>query len=328
MHGAVSASVPPPGYTPPPGAGTPSSASTPDPAPAPITRRSRPRVPRRLIAGGLGLLVAVAAVFVLLALTSNKAVDPIAEAASASTKQLGFRMNMRFAISSPSLGAPIAASGTAAVDPRDRTASMSLAIDYSHLPAATQALGGGTLQMAVIVLGRRAYVKLPQGVVNKVPRLGGKPWVEVNVTKATGVPGFSSLGGAPTTTDPAAMLHELLAGADSVSNEGQQFVDGVQTTHYRAQFSLERVFAKVPASERALMQKLLGGAAVPLDVWIDAHHLVRRVTMSLALGSPSGPALQATFAADISDYGPQPRPTPPPADQVTDASSIASGLLG
>ncbi len=182
--------------------------------------------------------------------------------------------------------------------------------------------------MAMILDRRDLYVKLPQAVVNKVPKLGGKPWVEVNVTKAAGVPGLSSLGGDPTTSDPAKMLQELTAGADNVTNEGQQLLDGVQTTHYRAQLSLERVWSKVPSSERALMQKLMRGVDVPVDVWIDAHHLVRRVTMSLALGSPSGPALQATFTADISHYGPQPRPTLPPAGQVTDANSLGAGLLG
>jgi hypothetical protein len=320
----MSASVPPPGFALPPGGGTPEPGP---PAPAPLTPPSRPRVPRRLIAGGLGLLAAVVVAFVVLALTSNRTVDPIAQAASASTKQLGFRMNMRFAISSPALGAPIAASGTAAVDPVDRTASVSIAIDYSHLPQAAQALGGGTLQVAMIVVDRHAYIKLPQALINKVPKLGGKPWVEVNVTKATGVPGLSSLGG-PSTTDPVAMLKKLLTGADSVSNEGQEVLDGVPTTHYRARLSLEHAFSEMPSSERGLMQKILGGAGVPVDVWIDGRHLVRRVTVSVAINSPTGPALQATFTADITGYGPQPRPTPPPADQVTDATSIGAGLTG
>lgn len=324
MRGVVSASVPPPGYVPPPGVETPESSS---PEPMPLAPHSYRRVPRRLIAGGLGLLAAVAAAFVLLASTSNQAVDPIAQAASASSNQPGFRMNMSFSITSPSFGAPIAASGTAVVDPRDQTASVALRLDYSHLPQAAQALGGGTLQMAMILDRRHLYVKLPQAVVNKVPKLGGKPWVEVNVTKAAGVPGLSSLGSVPT-SDPAAMLRGLLGGADSVRTEGRQILDGVQTTHYRAQLSLARVWSKVPSSERALMQKLTGGVGVPVDVWIDPHHLVRRVTMSLALGSSSGPALQATFTADIGDYGPQPRPTPPPADQVTDASGLGAGLLG
>jgi hypothetical protein len=322
MHVVVSASVPPPGFVPPP------SASTPDPAPAPITTPSRPRVPRRFIAAGLGLLAAVAVAFVVLASTSNQAVDPIAQAASASSNQPGFRMNMTFSITSPAFGAPIAASGTAVVDPRDKAAAMSLRFDYSQLPQAAQALGGGTLQLAMIVDGRDLYVKLPQAVVNKVAKLGGKPWVKVNVAKAAGVPGLSSLGGDPTTSDPAAMLQELRAGAGSVTNAGQQQVDGVQTTHYRAALSPERLWSNVPSSERALAQKLMGSAEIPVDVWIDAHHLVRRVTMSLALGSPSGPGLQETFTADISDYGPQSRPTPPSADQVTDASNLGAGLLG
>lgn len=327
MHGAVSASVPPPGFTPPPSAGAPPpSAGAPDVTPAPPEPpppREGRRVPRRLIVGGLGLLAAVAAAFVVLAATSNRAVDPIAQAASASSSQPGFRMNMSLSISSPAFGAPITASGTAAVDPGDQTASIALTMDFSHIPQAAQALGGGTLQMAMILDRRDLYVKLPPALVEKVAKLGGKPWVEASITKSTGVPGLSSLGSNPTTSDPAAMLRELRAGVGSVTDEGQQLVDGVPTTHYRAALSAARLWSKVSSSERALLQKVIPGQDIPVDVWIDAHHLVRRVTMSL--GSP---ALRETLTADITDYGPQPRPTLPPANQVTDASALGAGLLG
>jgi hypothetical protein len=44
--------------------------------------------------------------------------------------------------------------------------------------------------------------------------------------------------------------------------------------------------------------------------------------MSLSLHAGGGVALQETVTADIGDYGPQPRPTPPSADQVQDLSSL------
>jgi hypothetical protein len=279
-----------------------------------------------VIAGGLVLLAAVATAFVVLAATSNQTVDPIAQAASASSKQPGFRMNMSFVISSPAFGT-LPASATAGVDPPAHTFSMSLALDYSQLPQAAQALGGGKFQLAMILDGRKLYLKLPPALLNKVPTLGGKPWVEVNVAKAAGLPGLPSLGSGSTTTDPMAMLKQLQASVGSVTDEGQQLVDGVATTHYRAELSAQRLLSKLPASERSALQQVTSNLGIPVDVWIDAHHLVRRITMSLSVNSPAGPALQATFTANIGHYGPQPRPKLPPADQVTDASNLGAALL-
>jgi hypothetical protein len=166
-------------------------------------------------------------------------------------------------------------------------------------------------------------VKFPRSLVNRLPSLGGKPWLEENLTSVAGVPGVSSLGYDPSMSDPSAVLRELNTGAGSVVNEGQQVLDGVQSTHYHARLGVDRLLGKLPPAARALLGQIMQGQGVPIDVWIDAHNLVRRVVMSLALGAPSGPSLHETATADFSDYGPQPRPTPPPADQVTDGSSVA-----
>jgi hypothetical protein len=72
------------------------------------------------------------------------------------------------------------------------------------------------------------------------------------------------------------------------------------------------------------MTQALRVQEMPIDVWIDAHHLVRRVAMTLALSLPSAPSMQETVTVDLGDYGPQPRPLPPPASEVSDLT----GLLG
>jgi hypothetical protein len=61
-------------------------------------------------------------------------------------------------------------------------------------------------------------------------------------------------------------------------------------------------------------------------VWIDAHHLVRRVqtTLDMDLG---GQNIQETVTVDLSDYGPQVPPAAPPASKVLNLSSLA-GLTG
>jgi hypothetical protein len=109
-------------------------------------------------------------------------------------------------------------------------------------------------------------------------------------------------------------------------------VDGVQTTHYHAALSLDRLTADLPAADRSAAQQAIAklrqtiGSDLPVDVWIDAHQLIRRMAMSLSLHVPSGPSVQETVVGDLSDYGPQPRPTLPPADQVQDASALLAGV--
>jgi hypothetical protein len=280
-------------------------------------------VPRWLIVAGMGVAAAVIAAFTLL---GNQAIDPIAQAATTSAGAPGYRMNMTLNITSPQLPAPISATGSAVVDVPDKAVSMSLDMDLSQLPGTTQVLGSSTMRLGAILDGGVIYVQFPQSIVARLPTLAGKSWLKVNIAKAAGLPGFSSLGADPTASDPSQALQELKAGADSVTNEGQQWVDGVRTTHYRAQLNLDRMLPHVPPAQRALLQRLVQGE-IPIDVWVDAHHLVRRIDMFLALSLGTGPSLQETMTADFTDYGPQPRPTPPPADQVTDASGIA-GVSG
>jgi len=272
-------------------------------------------VPRGLITAGVCLAIVAVAAFLLL---GNSGADPIAQAATVSSNAPGYRMNLSVSITSPQQGVSITASGNAVVDTPDHAASMSLVLEA---PQAIQTLGTSTLRMAMVLDGPELYLKFPAALVSQLPNLGGKPWIEENVAKAGDLPGLSSLGGDSSTSDPTQVLGQLRVGADSITNEGQQIIDGVQTTHYQAEINIERLIPNVPSSLLKLITPQ--GQDVPVDVWIDSHNLVRRVDMSLSLGAANQPTFEETTTADFTDYGPQPRPTPPPANQVTDASSIA-----
>jgi hypothetical protein len=257
-------------------------------------------------------------VFVVLGSTSNQALDPIAQAATVSANAPGYKMELSYLITSSQLNAPITASGTAVVDPPDHAASMSLTM---QVPQGALPVGTSTLQMGMVLDGQDLYVKLPQALADQLPGLGSKPWLEINAAKAAGLPGISTFNN-PTSTDPGEMLQELRTRADSVTNEGSQQVGGLETTHYQVQISLDRLLHNLPASDQSLLQKLIQNQDVTVNVWIDSHHLVRRMVMFVAL-SVGGASLQENVTANFSDYGPQPRPTPPPADQVTNASAVA-----
>ncbi len=288
---------------------------------------------RALAAAGLGLVAAVIGAFVLLGSSSSPAVDPIAQAATVSSQAPGYRMHISLSLTSSAFAGAITGYGDAIVDPRDSAASMSLALDFSSLPQVAQVLGDDTMHIETIVDGHVVYMRLPQTLLAATPNLADKPWLKVDVGKTSGFSGLSPLGGDPTTADPGQTLRYLRAASDGITNEGRQRVNGVQTTHYHANLSLDRLTADVPSAEQGTVRQALsrlkdalGTSDLPVDVWVDAHRLVRRTAMSMSLHATGGPSLQETVVANLTDYGPQPRPAVPPADQVQDATGLQSGL--
>ncbi len=326
----MSTSVPPPGFSEP----TPAPASEEQPPPwqpAPKARRGRPK----LLAGGVAVAVLAALGFFFLGSKGTQLNnDPIAQAATLSSNVSGYRMHMSMEMTSSALSSPIIATGRGVVDLRDHATSMSLAMNLGGEPGVVQALGSGTLRMDMITDGTDVYLKLPSGLTAAIPTLG-KKWVKIDLSKLSGIPGLSSLTSNPTTSDPSDVLQALRSVSDSVLADGGQRVDGVQTTHYRAELSLDHLADAVPSSDRSAAKQALSGIEqaagtdeIPIDVWVDGQHLVRRVQMSMDLGSPTAPTMTETVTVDLSDYGPQSPPAIPPAGDVQDLSSLASSNAG
>ena len=110
----------------------------------------------------------------------------------------------------------------------------------------------------------------------------------------------------------------------------------------------------LPSAERSAarpvystLQQALPGGVLPIDVWIDGHRLVRRITTSMDLSLPTGADVQESTTVDFSDFAgrghrrPRRRPTrcstrpacsAPPADRsaagrqlhAEDRASVAS----
>jgi hypothetical protein len=134
--------------------------------------------------------------------------------------------------------------------------------------------------------------------------LGGKDWVSVDL---------SQLGAQSGTQNPADMLQSL-RGAGDVREVGEQEIDGVSTTQYRAEIDLRKAIDKLPARYRHLAEKGMDllGASFPVDVWIDHDGLPRRFEMSIDVGSKGS----VKERIDYSDYGADVAIEAPPADQV------------
>jgi hypothetical protein len=259
--------------------------------------------------------------------------SPIAQAATLSSSTPGYRMHMTVQVTSSALSSAITATGSGVVDLRDQASSMSLTMDLGNDPQVVQALGGSSLRMDMVTEGSAIYVKLPAALTASLPT-SGKQWIEVDLAKLSSVPGLSSLAGNPTASDPRQILQSLRSVSDSVVDEGPQRIGRVATTHYHAQLSLSHLADALPAAERGAATEALGAlqqalptGGLPIDVWIDAHHLVRRVVMALDVNAPSGPSLDETVTVDLDHYGPQRRPAAPASSDVFAINSLA-GLGG
>jgi hypothetical protein len=216
---------------------------------------------------------------------------------------------------------------------RDQASSMSLTMNLGDEPQVVQALGGSTLRMDMVTDGSAIYVGLPVALTASLPT-SGKQWIEVDLSKLSSVPGLSSLAGNPTASDPRQILQSLRSVSDSVVDQRPQRVGGTATTHYHAQLSFSHLADGLPAAERgeatkalSALQQALPTDGLPVDVWIDAHHLVRRMVMALDLNLPTGPSLQETVTVDLDHYGPQRRPVAPASDDVLQLNGLP-GLGG
>ena len=79
----------------------------------------------------------------------------------------------------------------------------------------------------------------------------------------------------------------ILAGATALTVGGTETVDGVETTRYDATIDLAQAREQLSDSTAANADQLLAAGVTTVDtsVWVGADDLLRRFTMSMAVGS-------------------------------------------
>lgn len=152
--------------------------------------------------------------------------------------------------------------------------------------------------------GRSRFVELYDGDVlylrnPALARQFGKRWARLDVKRLL-------KGGASVAfLDPgssAAQSLRVLAGASGARAVGKATVEGVRTTHYRV------------TARR-------GTARMPVDVWIDARHRVRR--LSIAVDAPA----RTRVTMDFVRFGVPLHLSAPPASQTHDFTDQARSAL-
>lgn len=243
--------------------------------------------------------------------------DPVASAAT-KTQQTG-TYSFDYTASMQVLGQQFSFKGNGQSDTANGRMQMSM--DFSGLPGQlTQ--NGSTAD--VVLADKVMYLKMPF-LSGMLPN--GKQWMKVDLSAAEKKAGTSGLGSFGQ-VDPQQWLQQLLASNDT-QKVGNDTVQGEQMTHYRTTIDPAKALTKVPAAQRAAVQKAmkqLGMSTVPVDVWVDAQGLLRQESVSLSLGQGlESSTMKMTF--DLHDFGAPVNVEVPPADQVFDAlSALNSGL--
>jgi hypothetical protein len=285
----------------------------------------------RLPAGLIAITAALLALIISGCGSSTATIDPVAEAAVATSHAGGAQMSMRIRVEIEGLASPLTMTGTGnfnfAVNEGELVSNM------TGLPASGLAgIHVSSLHFTELFAKDVLYLESPL-FNGKLP--GGARWMKLDLGKATPGIGLDPQSLSSGQSNPAQILDYLRAGGGSVKNLGSDMVRGTKTTHYGGTIDLIKAAGKIPGANSSLLksstEKLVahgGSAEIPVEVWVDDHNLLRRMTMNLS-EAPEGHHFAAAIAIELFNFGATPSVNPPSGDEVFDATqSSLAGLAG
>jgi hypothetical protein len=279
-----------------------------------------PRRRRRPLLAGVGAAVAAAAVVggLLVGGSGHHAAhlagaDIAALARGAEGKRVALKSSkVDFTMTMTVKGHDLSGGGTGAFDYVNRDGELAMTIEPI-----------GTLNE--IMTPDAMYLQLPESERAAVAaETGGRSWLEISfaaIAKQTGVD-LSALMQQQGGQDPASSLR-LLAQAGSFHLVGTEPVRGVMTTHYSGTVDLAAAMRQkstdLAATNRVL--KDYSSTHVPVDVWLDADGVPRRMTQTLSMKTPG----TMTMSMEFYDFGAPVSVVAPPANDVYDAGQALGG---
>jgi hypothetical protein len=249
--------------------------------------------------------------------------DPVALAADATSHAGGAHISFAGQISGPGLATPITLGGTGVFNYAAQEGSLGL--DVSGLPASGD-LTQGSLHIDELFKSGTIYLASPL-LSGQLP--GGARWIRLDISKSAAALGLNLQQLSGGQSNPAQFLAYLKAITGATAVVGHDVIRGVHTTHYRGTIDLRKVADLVPPADRkavsAALSQLIaqaGVSGVPVDVWVDAQRLVRRMQVALSLrlnGQPVGFAL----SVELFGFGPTAPVSAPAQGEVFDATGAA-----
>jgi hypothetical protein len=232
----------------------------------------------------------------------------IVRAARASARAPGYRVAARLSIEAGQTTGQGTMTGT--VQRRGNRGAFSL----------RETVAGRTIGVQMRTVGQILYLS---GIPDLSTLTHGRTWIRFALGAATRTSGRADLQ-TEAASDPARYLAYLAAAAGPIERLRTARIRGVPTTRYHATIDLGRVAARLPSAGRAqarrsivTLESAIGADTLPVDVWIDAHHLVRQLQLRVALCADQQ-SLPLSMTIDPFDYGPVPAVTLPAASDTYD----------
>jgi hypothetical protein len=130
-------------------------------------------------------------------------------------------------------------------------------------------------------------------------------------------------------SNPAQQLQLLRTVSGRFSKLGTGRVRGVTTTRYRTNVDIRKYPDLLPEGQRKSMQKsintlvdMMGGKSTyPVEVWIDAKQLVRRMSLRMEIKAPTG-SMSMAMSMDFYGFGRPVSVTFPRAEDTVDMTKL------
>lgn len=124
--------------------------------------------------------------------------------------------------------------------------------------------------MSEVLIGNKLYMNFPA----LSAEMGGKPWGEIDLSKANGALGsLASLGNSARNYDPTTALQAMLA-SGNIKDLGIEVVNGQQATHYQGKLTVSQMLAQAKGLTAGQLQTLksvlkMSGITYELvDLWV------------------------------------------------------------
>jgi hypothetical protein len=261
---------------------------------------------------------------------------PVADATE-NASSARFEMDFEFAMGG--FDTPLAFSAAGAYDTPAKKAQMTMDLgSFAKLIGGfAGALGGDAPEglgdpekwkLEMRLDGTAAYMRMPF-LASELP--SGKEWIGIDLARAAQMQGrdLGDIQSLAQGSDPRAMLDYLRSVAGEVTQVGTEDVRGVPTAHYFAVIDWQKLLqqAAKSADRPDLLEQFQGFGGtmenIPVDVWVDANSLLRRMTMTFSMTAGTQEA-GGSLRLELFDYGEPVSVEAPPASDVVDAMSLKS----
>jgi hypothetical protein len=217
---------------------------------------------------------------------------------------------------------------------------MSLDMDMASIIPGTPP--GGAV-VSTVFDGKAVYIRFPEELAAGLP--GGKRWARLDLAALSAGAGIDAgdLAAQFNSSDPLANIALLTGAAGEITEVGTEEVRGVSTRHLKMTVDLQKATEQLTSKlSGATAERLkaavaqaagtVGVTSLPIDAWIDADGLPRRLAYEMDLSKAKVPGTEsgaATGTARVSmeffDFGEDVDVAIPAPEETVDLAELLGG---